>query len=456
MSALRPGIARLLRNVPWWVAPLFIAACFAYGLFHPNFWPSFSLNGPYGYFLTATEDGRKLSIALEGDTQYLRDAVAAHPHFRDTLQWWYSPWYHDVPYFRPLSMLLFWGEQKLFGNEGVLWFEGIHWFWHGLFLVVLWGFLAQIAGRGRAALAVGIFAAGFNEWLQWPSGMDAFNCWKDSVDVWAASFMVLCAWAYLRYLRSGNVRWWAAMLAAWILNLSIKEAGYITPFVLALVLWYEGKIRSHWKSLLPIFMLAPCAWLYRSWALGGYGNKTGTGDAWLTRFALDGLGLPARIISGDWISLAPLALGIGVAYGLWRREKRLGKAWLPPVLGLGAAVIFLVMASGCTHIPLGDTLARFVIVDPWRDVPLCAALAGLWLLFFRERQRPQVFGLLWVWINFSPLIIQPPTSPHVYYPIAPGWSLLLACAVWRVVEKVLRLEKPASPAISRPQESVAL
>lgn len=444
MPPLRLRIARSLHNLPWWAAPAFIAICFAYGLFQPVFSP-FVFIGPFHYYLQMTQGGQNPSIVLEGDTLYLREAVAAHPHFLDTLRWWYHPWYHDVPYFRPLSMVLFWCQHKLFGDNGVLGFEGMHWFWHGLFLVLLWGFLSQIAGRGRAALAVGLFAAALNSELSLPTGADAFNCWKDSVDVWAASFMVLCAWSYVRYLRSNDIRWWAGMVAAWFLNLAIKESGYITPFILVLVLWYENKIRSHWKSLLPVFMLAPCAWLYRSWAVGGYGNKTGTGDAWLTRFALDALGLPARVVSGDWISLAPVALGVGIGVFLWRREKHRGGLWQPLLYSSVAAVVCVLVTSWRTGIPLTDTLARLAIESAWRDVPLCALLTGFWALLFAERRRIQIFGLLWIWINFTPLIIQPPTSSHVYYPIAPGWSLLLACALWSLAQRLLRVPEAENP-----------
>jgi hypothetical protein len=73
------------------------------------------------------------------------------------------------------------------------------------------------------------------------------------------------------------------------------------------------------------------------------------------------------------------------------------------------------------------------VAQPWLDGAFALLVIALYLQFFKRREKLQFFGLFWVWINFLPLIIQPPTSPHVYYPIAPGWSLLLACAVWPAV-----------------------
>lgn len=407
-----------LRRAPW-SCPLLIACAYAWGL-----------RGVVPYLLDKMKDSG-YDIGVEGDTQLLRDAVLAHPRFLDTLQWWDHPWYQSVPYFRPLSVTLFWVETKLFGTQGILAFEGMHWLMHGLLLAVLWGFFSRLAGKHRGALAVALFASGWNDTLALPTGVDAFNCWKDSVDVWSTAAMVGACWCLYNYLEKGGRRYWWGMFALWIVNISIKESGFITPFVLALVLWYSGRWRERWSCLVPVFLLMPLLWLYRMWAVGGYGNKTGTGNAWLVRFSLDGLGIPPRIVNGDLLALVPIGILAGAAGAYWMERRG---QWRKALAALGAGGGFALVAYFYTaykqEATLEDTLVRFCVAQPWLDGAFALLIIAMYLQFFRRKEKLQFFGLFWVWVNFTPLIIQPPTSPHVFYPIAPGWSLLLACAVW--------------------------
>ena len=204
-------------------------------------------------------------------------------------------------------------------------------------------------------------------------------------------------------------------------------------------------------------------WIYRLWALGGWGNKTGSGGAWPVRFASQVLALPTSLIAGD--GLLVVALCLVVAVGLlvawraqWRRGVRAGRA-------ARALAVTLVIAALAWWKSLGflpesapfENFARITMLPVWREALLLtfmlAGFALTWKLWQRG-ERAMLFGWLWVLVGFLPLIVQPPTSPHVHYPIAPGWSLWLACfAVWAWNAAARRL--PAARAATGTPECAA-
>jgi hypothetical protein len=190
-----------------WVPLLFIVACFPYGL-----------QNAFNWF----ERKPDFSIRVDADTYLLANAVATHAQFQQTWGWWTGPWLTEVPYLRPLTMMGFWVQYHLFGAQGLRAFEALHWFYHGIAVTLLWGFFSQIAGRGRAALGVGLFALGSNIYLALPEGTDAFNCWKDSADIWHLCFFTASVWSFLHFLRRGNRRFWFLSVFLWFAAVAVK------------------------------------------------------------------------------------------------------------------------------------------------------------------------------------------------------------------------------------------
>ena len=411
----------------WWIAPIFLALCFACGL-----------RGPMTWFSFQARSGQMPGIRSDRDADDLANGLQSHPNFVDTFDWWQGPWLENVPYFRPLTMTGFWLQEKALGQDNLLAWEGLHWLWHGVLIALIWGFWSEIAGKGRAALGVGLFAASVIDWVSLPTGADAFNAWKDSADVWSLWFFVGSAWCFLRFLRTGNVKWWIAAFLIWVLGLSTKETAFALPFLLPLLVWHEGKLRTHWKWTVPFFVFAPMWWLYRSWALGGYGNRTGKNGSWMTRWGLDAMGLPGRVLSGDWMLLVPIAALTGIGLAVWRRETKRARAWMPLLIGAIVALISLAVSTHFTQIPFVDNVTRLTLVPVWIDAFNAAIIGALYWQFFHNRDRAQIFAYGWVWVTFIPLAIQPPTSSHVHYPVAPGWGMWLACALWPIGEMVWR------------------
>jgi hypothetical protein len=68
---------------------------------------------------------------------------------------------------------------------------------------------------------------------------------------------------------------------------------------------------------------------------------------------------------------------------------------------------------------------------------LCVLVLLLYVQFALRRDRAQIFAFGWIAVTFIPLAMQPPTSSHVHYPVAPGWSLFLACAIWALPSSLL-------------------
>lgn len=428
----------------FWAPLLFIVAGYFYGL-HDAL-DIFTARSPS-------------SIRVDADTVLLADAVVSHPHLGQTWDWWTGPWYREVPYFRPISMMVFWAQYHAFGDKNLLAFQIMHWIYHGLVLVLLFGFFSQIAGRGRAALAVGLFAAGANEYAEQVSGLDAFTCWKDSADVWHLGFFTLSAWTFLVFLRRDRFRFLGLSLLFWVCAVGVKESGYCLPFLLPVLLWHEKKWRTHWRYALIFFVLAPLLWLYRWHALGGWGNRTGSNGAWMHRVAIDALGLPSSWMVGQTVSLALIFAALTLIW-IWRvRECGESNIVWPLVLltlGTGAS---LWQATRFMNDTLFNTLMLFSVASTWHLTAFCLLKSGFHGQFLLRRERAQIFAAGWIAATFIPLAMQPPTSPHVHYPVAPGWSLFFACAIWALpssLKSVARWLKaspssasPVSPALLR-------
>ena len=105
---------------------------------------------------------------MDGDTNDFVDEIEATPRWVDTLKWWHGPWMKKVPYYRPVTMSLFWTEYQIFGPQARVAFTWTHRLFHLAFLLTLLGFFGAMFGLQRATLGVGLFALGWNEWLLLP------------------------------------------------------------------------------------------------------------------------------------------------------------------------------------------------------------------------------------------------------------------------------------------------
>ena len=373
---------------------------------------------------------------MDGDTNDITDEVEATPRWVDTLRWWDGPWLEKVPYYRPVTMSLFWTEYQIFGPQARVAITWTHRVFHLTFLLMLLGFFSAMFGLGRATLGIGLFALGWNAELRLPDGTDAFNCWKDQCDIWSALATVGTCWIIYRWSQNStrkfwrDRRWWMA-LGVFVVGLFVKELGMLTPLFLIITLFSAGQLRQKWPALAPFFLLSLGFWFLRLWALGGWGNKTGSGAAWPYRFASQVLGWPSSLISGDGSALAMLGLlGILGALFWWRWKPENGVQWR--FLSICAAILIFGAALAHRYLPspLVIQISRYFISGlPFETLLTLIIGSGFWLMARQLMRGDKRMFVSWVWvfIGFLPLIVQPPTSPHVHYPIAPGWSLWLAC-----------------------------
>ncbi len=385
------------------------------------------------------------SPRIDFDTNDFMDNVEANPRFSDTLKWWSGPWFPKVPYYRPLTMTLFWGERHLFGAQGRPAFQWTHRLAHLGFLTLLLVFFVHVAGWKRGTLGVILFASTANRWLFLPVGDDAFNCWKDQCDMISIALTTLACLLFWRGAQGESARWWRrkwwwGALACMIVGITIKEGGFLVPLYALITLWCAKRVRALWPAVIPFFALALGGWMFRWWALGGWGNRTGGGGGWPVRFAGQVLGLPISLISGDGLPLIALCLFVCAALLVWWRvewEQKVSSPRAPRLMVLLLPVAAWGWWKTFTFLPgstTGDNFSRITTSIVWQDGALLGFFVGGFFLsavLWRRGERAMLFGWLWVFVGFLPLIFQPPTSPHVHYPIAPGWSLWLACfALW--------------------------
>jgi len=366
------------------------------------------------------------SIRMDLDTNDLTNEIQTVPSIDGASKWWMGSWLPKVRYFRPLTITLFWIESKVWGLDGRVEFTWIHRISIAIFLGILFGFFRSLVGPARAMLATGAFAAGWSEFLRIPAGLDAYNCWKDDCDTWCGWTLALAAWVFLSYLRTGRRCLGLLAFGIWLIGLSLKETAYCLPILLVFLLLADGQLSKHYPRLAPYFLFAPLAWCYRYWALQGRFDHTGSNGSWTTRLLENAFGMPPTLVLGDGApafivcSLAVLWLGYLV---VTRKAGEPAKIWLV------VWSVALAFAYYKTMHYMDDTEAsgwlRFMNLVPWIEASYFAVWLAMWAIFFAYRNLPMRYGLAWMAAIFIPLAYQPPTSLHVYFLLAPGWSLFL-------------------------------
>lgn len=362
--------------------------------------------------------------SFDADTHYFVQAWDETPRFVDTLRWWYGPWGQKYrPFYRPIPSTLFWTQYQLFGVNGKFQFHVLLLLWHFVALLVIWRFLVDLLGKGVGTFATCLWCANVAHYLSMIGPGEALWAWKDTVESWHALAHTACLWAFLRFLKTEDRRWQIAAFFLFWLALCVKELSYMAPFLMLLLTWYQGRLRTHWRTVLPFFALAGAMFVFRYWALGFHmGFRMGSNNSWKVRLVNENFGGAfTRGINGDCLLLSIVVLALG-CWHLYHRRLKWG------VAGLVSAVALLFYTAYCSGLSVEDTASRLLVESEWIEFPLLCLILFFWRRFFKNQNRHQILGVLLALIVYAPLTSGPNTA-HIFYFVSIGWSIWLAYAL---------------------------
>ncbi len=347
------------------------------------------------------------------DTHTLRRGLEAAPRFSDTLSWWTGTWVGIVPFWRPLTSLVFWGEWRLFGENLACWQAVSVLLGIALAFAMRWG-MAPLIGRAQVVLLVAYAYFGAVG-APWDSDVPLYavlHFWKNQPDLLAGIGIFVAVGALVR---GRPWLWCAAAVGA----VGCKEIGFAAFPLGALAVAYQ---RSHGREIAwkwPLAAGAVCALVLSIWhylAVGG-GYQMGSNNSWWARalFYYSGY-LPVLFYVGKW-GIATLCL---VSAGAVLR--------LRPV----AATVTIVAAF--TAVAAGMAAERGL---PWETAASCLLLdcamlppALLWLLLARVgicRAWPGVtFGVAWMLVGAAPTFAAAQVVEHARWLGSIGQGIICA------------------------------
>ena len=339
------------------------------------------------------------------DWSYLNRGLDRIHGFRDTLSWWTGPWCGEVPFWRPLTSYVFWGERLLWPKELMLPRQVIHLILHLVF-VGMAGYLVWKLTRRRWLVLMSVWLfAGFRPFFVTeffgynPALRDLLGNPKNVMDPLAGIAMM----ASLLLLLKGR---WPASLGFAAVSVGFKEIGFMTwPMALLIVLWMRWSMtrplpsstinRSSAIALAKEDQPSPIqfGWLpVSAWAGGfvilavvhyfgvGFGYRMGTNAAWLSRAELYFGGPVGRLFILDDPSPAIVSLLVFLAIVGFRKLSL-----LPRFVGIMAALAVGVLLD--THLQNTTWDASAVRLLTYRLDLKIVLVCLFWLLVAWESRR---------------------------------------------------------------------
>jgi hypothetical protein len=405
------------------------------------------------------------------DTWLIHGGLVAAPRFRDTFRWWVGTWAGQVPFYRPLSSLVFWCEWKQFGDYEVR---------YGLVSILLYLaaayqftrlaadlFLRLRHPRPAAATLVAglLFVHGLFLLVQQPDiNSEVYTLWKNQPDSLCALFSFLFLRAYLRMeaglpqlspspglegsmppvarTRSRSVY---AALGWYLAACASKEAAVLLPLALPLLDWPPLKLNPSLRRAalirpLPLLIALPLFLIFRALCLRTLvGFRYGSNGSLSYRFSTDIFSIVSQLAAvGNW---APLVLGfvlLGLMGGVNRRAARYGSfgklplwEWLLWIVGallvlVGFALPQVLRSSYASHSPSDVAVALQVYSVPetaYRGLTVAVFLAAI-ARALRARPDLALFSYAWALLIFLPTLASPAVM-HRFYLMNAGYALLL-------------------------------
>jgi hypothetical protein len=365
--------------------------------------------------------------------------------------WWHGPWIQrEMPYYRPLTSMLFLAEWRLFGERYLL-YSLVSWLLHALNTLLLCALVYRlIAGSARrraavAALAAALFTVPY--WGNQGAAMQMLFWWPSQGDMVSLGFglVALLAWDELVATGRNGIRRLLAPMVVMVLAILAKEMAYVVPGLMALLLIRRPVGQAHRpsprrRSRIPRrrsrggrrgspgrrgvpalavfpFLVAAVLWLLRRVFV-----PEALGFKWKGLYSLQKLyyhlggPLGPMAIVGDW-TLPVAAAGAALLLGLAARRHHLPIGVL--AAGGWAALVFQW---------LGTSWARVLLApNPWflaRGIVYWFSLFWLWR---SRREEPVLFALGALLLIHLPLLHHGGVH-YTYWPSA-AWAVTNAVVV---------------------------
>lgn len=371
------------------------------------------------------------------DSGLIHSGVLRAPHFFDTYRWFVGPWAGVVPFYRPLSSLVFWADWKLWGNADWLYYFPML-AGHGVVCVLLSLFSVRLAARYGIATEGGVFLLtawcflGLGDVARLSIVQDTLANWKNQPDVFAAAFGLGSLLFYLR-VQEGCRRAFTGCVACYLLACGFKEIAIPLPALYCLLEFGRPPRPERRRQLFTIFGAAAGFLVVRTLALRGVGFRDGSNHAWVGRTLLDLLGPFRMLVGGRWLECAlGLAAFLGLILVYYRPPRTQGGR-----LALAAACLVVADILGTISIAkvgwgISLPAGLLAVTDPevmWLAGHVVIFLASAYAL---ARRAPVLlyFALGWTVLLLAPLAAAPGTLHRGYLPGAgyammEAWGLLL-------------------------------
>jgi hypothetical protein len=367
-------------------------------------------------------------------------------------RWWYGPWIQEeMPYYRPLTSMLFLAERRLFGDRWLL-YSLVSWPLHALNTVLLALLVYRLlSGTPRRRTALGLLAAVLFTvpyWGNQGTAMRMLYWWPSQGDMLSLGFSLaaLLAWDRVASLPRSVLGARCSVAAAMFLMLLAilsKEMAYVLPGLLLLLSLHRRMHRAprtaHRALILLPFAVAGVLWLLRRAFV-----PEAMGFKWKGLYSLEKLyyhlggPLGPMALVGDWA--LPVAAA-GAALLLWGFGRR---GQLPA--GAALAVVWAALAFEW----LGTSWARLLLApNPWfltRGVAYWLALGCLWQGTRAKRgcrgEPPVLFALGALFLIHLPLLHH--GGVHYYYWPSAAWAIVNTVVVASLPRLALRGYDPRS------------
>ena len=381
-------------------------------------------------------------LSKDIDWSYLNRGLDQIHRFRDTGRWWTGTWCGVVPFWRPLTSYVFWGERLLWPKEFLLPRQIILVVLHLVF-VAMAGYLTwRLTGRRWLALLSMWLFAGFR-----PFPITSFFGYnfavydllldpKNVTDPLSGIAMI----ASLIFLVNGS---WLASLALAMVSVGFKETGFMTwPIAALTVLWIRWSMPecappstiNHQPFPIRLRWLPVSAWTAGFLGLAvvhylavGLGYRMGTNAAWSGRAELYFGGPIGRLFVLDDPGAAIVSLLVFLAI-IGSRKLSL----LPRFIGIMAALTVGVLVD--TRLQHTSWDASMVRLLTYRLDLKVILLCLFWLLVAWEGRydwRTVGFGLGMSLVSSVPTWFAAQTQEHTRYVSAFFMEMAVAAVIWQ-------------------------
>ncbi|MBW2671805.1 MAG: hypothetical protein JRD89_00135 [Deltaproteobacteria bacterium] len=359
------------------------------------------------------------------DLVLIHKGLVEHPRFRDTLQWWTGTWVGQVPFWRPLTSLLFWLEWKLFGWEFQDAWMLVHGLLHLATCAALFVFADTFTGSATiAALSVAFFSLpgpllpyGLRLWHS--RAFWALWSWKDQPDLLLGLLTIgSCALALRRRTVSALALATSAAMT--------KETGFVTLPLAGAFLQLAGRAIGPALGAFATVILLAIAKLKAT----GLGFILGANIHWPARLLLTIGGLPLAKLVGATSGYCVLGLTAAVAL-VWARPLR----WLAAFCGtaIACAVQAVTLANTDESPPW---IVAIVGLFDWNLI--CTTLpVAVWVVVaaFGASKQALLSALAYAALA-APPALAPQALSHAYYTAWCFSAIAIATAWWCTCQRL--------------------